>query len=307
MSEANTNSDVNTDNSSSMLNKLYLWNLAAYVLNVAVTYIVGLGFLDLPSNGELSLKYQTLVTPVGWAFSIWGIIFTLQAIWVLIPLFSSQQRNTAWITAVGYNYVYVCLAQAAWTLTFTTERITLSCICMLLILFFLVRLVRQLFPLAEHYTVPQYTLRVAPFTIHMAWILAASFVNLNVFLVERKVGSVVQFYAAVTSLLILFATALFFLGSRAVTDTVVPAVLTWALLGIYVELSSSADLITATFTATEIEFIRYAAASGAIVVAVGVVVRRVLTVFGGGTNNSAGASRQDVAHSEESSYLRSKE
>jgi hypothetical protein len=58
--------DINTDNSSRP-NKLYLWNLAAYVLNVAVIYILGFGFgyLDLPSNGELSSKYQTLVTPVG--------------------------------------------------------------------------------------------------------------------------------------------------------------------------------------------------------------------------------------------------
>jgi benzodiazapine receptor len=297
MTEVST-SDVNTDNGS-RLNKLYLWNLAAYVLNVVVTYAVGLGFLDLPSNGELSLKYQTLVTPVGWAFSIWGIIFTLQAIWILIPLFASQQRNTAWITAVGYNYVYVCLAQAAWTLTFTNELIALSCICMLLILLFLVRLVRKLLPLAGNYTFSQYTLRVAPFTIHMAWILAATFVNLNLFLVEQKVASVVQFYAAVTSLLVLFATALFFLWRN--VDTVVPAVLAWPLLGIYVELGSPADSIVATFNATEIDFIRYAAISGASILAVDFVVRRVLTMFGGG------ASRQDAASPEEGTYLRAQE
>ena len=278
MTEANPNEVNNRDNSSTS-NKLYLWNLAAYVLNVAVTYIVGLGFLDLPSNGELSLKYQTLVTPVGWAFAIWGIIFTLQAIWIVIPLFASQQRHTAWITAVGYNYVYVCLAQAAWTLTFTNERIGLSCISMLLIFFFLIRLVRSLLPLAEHYTIRQYTLRVAPFTIHMAWILAATFVNLNVYLVEQKVVSVVQFYAAVTSLLLLFATALDFLWRRGGTDTVVPAVLSWPLLGIYVELGSPADSIVTAFTATEIDFIRSAAASGAIIIVVGVVVRNFLTMF----------------------------
>jgi benzodiazapine receptor len=305
-----TTDDVNTDNSSSRPNKLYLWNLAAYVLNVAVTYIVGLGFLDLPSNGELSLKYQTLVTPVGWAFSIWGIIFTLQAIWVLIPLFASQQRHTTWITAVGYNYVYVCLAQAAWTLTFANEFIGYSCICMLLILFFLVRLVRPLLPLAAQYKIFQYTLRVAPFTIHMAWILAATFVNLNVFLVEQKVGSVILFYAAVTSLILLFGIALGFLWRLVGTDTVVPAVLAWPLLGIYVELGSPADSIVATFTATEIPFIRYAAAAGAIIIVVGVVVRNVLTMFGTGGNNggaAAGASRQDVTNLEEGSYLRAHE
>jgi hypothetical protein len=106
--------EVNTTSAASRLNKSNLCNLAAYVLNVAVTFGVGAaGYLGTPSNAELSLKYQTLVTPVGWAFSIWGIIFTLQAIWVLIPFFTSHQHNTAWVTAVEYNYLYVCLAQAA--------------------------------------------------------------------------------------------------------------------------------------------------------------------------------------------------
>jgi hypothetical protein len=300
-----TDNNHNSNNHNDNNNKLYLWNLLAYILNVAVTYIVGLGFLNLPSNGELSLKYQTLVTPVGWAFAIWGVIFTLQGIWVLLPLFASQHQqqrhNTTWITAVGYNYVYVCLAQAAWTLTFTTEQIALSCVSMLLILWFLIRLVRQLLPLAtqHQYTVRQYTLRVAPFTTHAAWILAATFINLNVLLVAHKVTAVVQLSAAVVSLLVLLKTAVYFLWRQEGGDAVIPSVLTWALLGIYVELGSPADSIVATFTATEIDLIRYAAASGAIIIAVGVVVRTVRTV--------AGASRQDATNTEEGSYLRAHE
>jgi hypothetical protein len=44
-------------------------NIAAYLLNVVITYGIGVGgFFDLPTNGDLSKKYQTLVTPVGWAF-----------------------------------------------------------------------------------------------------------------------------------------------------------------------------------------------------------------------------------------------
>jgi benzodiazapine receptor len=272
-------------------------NLAAYVLNVAVTFAIGAGgFLDRPTNGELSLKYQTLMTPVGWAFSIWGIIFTLQAIWVLVPLFASQQRNTAWVTAVGYNYVFVCLAQSAWTLCFSYELMGLSVICMYAILFFLGRAVRELLPLAvsENYSISQYTLRVAPFTMHMAWIIAASFVNLSVLLVKLNVSAAMLFYVSVTSLLILFGTALFFLR----IDTIVPAVLAWPLLGIYAELGSPADAIVAAFTTNQINFIRYAAISGAIIVVVGVLVRLVLMIFRG--NGGGGASRQDTGDTEAS-------
>ena len=49
-------------------------NIVAYLLNVVVTYGIGVGgILDLPTNDELSAKYQTLVTPIGWTFSIWGV------------------------------------------------------------------------------------------------------------------------------------------------------------------------------------------------------------------------------------------
>ena len=49
-------------------------NILAFAINVVVTYGIGVGgILDLPTNDELSAKYQTLVTPIGWAFAIWGV------------------------------------------------------------------------------------------------------------------------------------------------------------------------------------------------------------------------------------------
>jgi hypothetical protein len=173
--------------------------------------------------------------------------------------------------------------------------------------FSLTRLVGLLLPLAEQYTIRQYTLRVGPFTIHMAWISAADFVNLNMYFVKRHYGSAAQFKIAVVSLILLFGFALAclwraFFARRLGSDTLVAAVLAWPLLGIYVELGSPADSIVTTFTPTEIDVIRYAAAAGAIIIVVGVVVRNVLTMFGSGGNNggaAAGASQQDVANSEE--------
>mmetsp|Transcript_37668 Transcript_37668/g.40886 ORF Transcript_37668/g.40886 Transcript_37668/m.40886 type:complete len:88 (+) Transcript_37668:1-264(+) len=54
----------------------FVWlNLLFYILNSLATYSIQLGWLDLPNNGDLSDKYQTLVTPFGLSFSIWGLIF----------------------------------------------------------------------------------------------------------------------------------------------------------------------------------------------------------------------------------------
>ena len=56
------------------LEALNYLNLVAYLVNILITYGIGVaGIFNFPTNGELSIKYQTLVTPVGWAFSIWGV------------------------------------------------------------------------------------------------------------------------------------------------------------------------------------------------------------------------------------------
>ena len=60
-------------------------NVAFYVLNVVVTYLSMTGIFG-PTNSDLSQKYQTLVTPAGWAFSIWGAIFILEGIFVVVQV-----------------------------------------------------------------------------------------------------------------------------------------------------------------------------------------------------------------------------
>ena len=68
----------NTADSNNKLQVVHYANVLAYIANVSVTYIIGIsGLFGLPTNGELSAKYQTLVTPAGYAFSIWGLIYVL--------------------------------------------------------------------------------------------------------------------------------------------------------------------------------------------------------------------------------------
>jgi hypothetical protein len=277
--------DNNNANDDNKLTKFNVANLVGYLVNATVTF-GATGLLNRPSNGELSLKYQTLVTPAGWAFSIWGIIFTLQLVWASVPLFRKSQRNTPWIRAVGYNYLYVCVAQSLWTVTFSYESILLSVLCMYAILWFLWRAVDQLLPLAVDMTVGQYTANVAPLSIHLAWILAASFVNLNVLLVSQGVSDTVLFSAAVASLVLLFGTALYYLR----WDSCIPTVLAWPLWAIYVELSSPAESILATFSTSQVNFVRYASIAASIILVLVVVVRRVLLLFGGRYTDSTSAT-----------------
>jgi hypothetical protein len=216
-----------------LLNRINYANLLAYIANVLVTYSVGNGVLPgAQSNSELSAKYQTLVTPAGYAFAIWGIIFLSQAVFTVAQLLPSIRSVNLVQRGVGWNYVFVCLAQIVWSFVFAYEYIELSVVAMITILIFLVRTVlSQIKVVSEEdeliTTARDYWLLQFPFSIHCGWITAASFVNISVVVVKLQAGATVQYYTAIASLvtLLLIAGVALFYGA---TEYVIPSVLAWA-------------------------------------------------------------------------------
>jgi len=95
-------------------------NVATYLANTAVTYGSQLGWFG-PTNSQQSLKYQTLVTPVGYAFAIWGPIFVLQALFTFAQLLPSYRADPEVQQGVGYWYTAACVAQFGWTVSFAQD------------------------------------------------------------------------------------------------------------------------------------------------------------------------------------------
>lgn len=52
--------------------------LVAYALFILVNVISQGGMFGLPTNGDISQKYPTPITPAPWTFAIWGVIFLHQ-------------------------------------------------------------------------------------------------------------------------------------------------------------------------------------------------------------------------------------
>lgn len=235
------------------LNVYNLANVLGYVLNVIIVFGFGsLGWGDRPTNGELSDKYQTILTPKSWAFSIWGPIFILEFLWVVWQLLPSQ-RNSPGLIATGYWYLGVCLAQVGWTLSFSFEVIWLSLLFMYGILACL---------LAIHINLQDYQkvwkgyfLWQFPFSLHIGWITAASILNTNLILVAYGASAMAQFGVAIASLIVVIGFAVTILIQYPV-DLTPPLVLVWALGGIYAELEDPMESITATFAPGQIDGIQ---------------------------------------------------
>lgn len=259
---ATGNMQRNSYSETEKVNKKNILNIVFFLLNAIIINVVGsLGIFGLPTNTELSEKYQTIITPKGTAFSIWGIIYIFQAIWSIFQLLPNYRMHPYVQQGVSYWYVAVCTAQIAWTFAFAFEVIWLSLVMMLLILTSLLGCV-----ISNYYqyresdkTVAEFWMFLFPFEIHCGWIICASALNVNVLLVAAGFDDVVQLTAGVSSLAVLHAVALWALYVPTRPNYTIACVVAWANYWISQELKNPIELITETFDATVIVSIQYAA------------------------------------------------
>lgn len=88
------------------------------------------------SNGAMSALHPTLLTPAGYAFSIWGVIFTGlvgYTVWQLLL----RQRTSPLVLQINALLTWAVLATTVWTLVFSYGLISASLTVMLLILLLL--------------------------------------------------------------------------------------------------------------------------------------------------------------------------
>uniref|UniRef100_A0A7S3PX82 Uncharacterized protein n=1 Tax=Chaetoceros debilis TaxID=122233 RepID=A0A7S3PX82_9STRA len=255
-----------------MLNYLNALNLIGYVVNVFFTFFSTLIF-DIKGPGELSDKYQTIITPTGFIFSIWGVIFIFQGIFTVVQMlkdFRAVDLVQSHSAGVSYWYFITCIAQSAWTILFGKEMILQSTIAMLIILYSLVQIVQNQSSQTNK-SAKEFWLLTFPFQIHCGWIFCATMLNINVMAISMGAGGFFQTILALISLGFLGVQAYVSLvGLEAVLT--IPSVFAWATLGIFIELFNPNDLILATFSKTVIIIVMVLAIAFSIACITGVFV-----------------------------------
>jgi len=230
---------------------LPILNLVFYILNTVITFVSITGAFG-KTNTELSEKYQTLITPDGYAFSIWGLIFTAEGLFALIQLFYKPIRDSDVLSqGVSYWWIAACVSQCCWTFAFAQEVIWLACIFMICIWISLSLILFNTYYMK--YSTAEFWALVAPFQLHFGWISAASVLNINV-LIIKSIGCykgqynqgcssddvATQIAAAIVFLAILFAFGLYMAGvfGKDRVNAISTGVLCWATIAIYVQLKN---------------------------------------------------------------------
>ena len=221
--------------------RLNLFIAAAFAVNFVVAMLSQFGIVG-KTNAEVAREYQSLATPAGWAFAIWGVIFPLQLVYSAAQLAVPSLREADEVQVAGPWFVGTCLLQAAWELSFGFEQIYMQLVFIVLVLITLVQMIAALraLAIAKPPTWGRTILFHLPFGIHCGWLTAASAVSANltvVFVVPSAHAALLAF--AVASLTAVFVPAFIkAISARTTVDATYALTVGWALAGVASQLSA---------------------------------------------------------------------
>ncbi|WP_025729930.1 tryptophan-rich sensory protein [Atopobacter phocae] len=206
-------------------------HLVLYVMTLVVNYLGSSGFFNGKGQAEVSDKYNTMITPSGFAFSIWGVIYTLLFV-SLVYLFVKRNEEpiARLVERISWFYVMSSVFNMGWIIVFSYELIGLSTIFILGLLFSLMLLIQRLYNDRNQYPT---NLVGASFSLYAAWVFIASILNISLFLVQQQWNGW-GIKPSIWTMVILLVAIVFVLGYVLYyRNAVFPIAPAWAFFGIY--------------------------------------------------------------------------
>lgn len=217
---------------------------AATVGVIAFNFLAATGRLNGVDTGAISDKYPTPVTPAGYAFSIWSLIYLgliAFSIWQLLP------ANRARFANIRSFYILSCALNVGWLYMWHSDQIVICSVLLFLLavsLFFINLYLRRIEGAGD------YWLAKAPFSIYFGWVTAATLVNFAILLVSLRVDLSSTAWNVLAVALILFAAALGVLLRIRLNNYLYPLAIAWALTAVGVKQSGNTIVVAAAAVGT---------------------------------------------------------
>ena len=225
---------------------LQVGNVLAFIAVIIINSLAGsTRLLGGVNTADVSARYSSLITPAGFTFSIWGVIYTLLAVFIIFQLLP-KHRQDAFNGQVGYFFILSSLFNIAWLFLWQYEYIVASVLLIFALLAALIAIYLRLgvgkseAPRAEKLCVH------LPFSVYLGWITIASIADVSAALVSvgwNGLGIAPVTWAQLVTI-IAVGIALLVLGTR--RDPAYGLVITWALIGIAANQLGQPELLTVT-------------------------------------------------------------
>ena len=238
-------------------------NVAAFILTLVVNGLASAVALNGRTTAEVSDLYPTLVTPAGYVFSIWGVIYALLLIFAVFQALPSQ-REKPFLRKISVFFALSSVLNVSWLLLWHYDQIALSVVLMFGLLATLITIYLRLNIGKAAVSWKEKACVHLPFSVYLGWITVASIANVAAALVSVQWDGF-GLASDLWSVLVIAVALLITLAVIATKkDVAYGLVLIWALVGIAVKQSAYPNVAVA-------------AEVSAVVIAVGLVAVNLVT------------------------------
>lgn len=203
-------------------------------LFLAVTLIINAlgatGAINGLSQKEVSNMYGTLITPSPATFSIWGVIYSLLLITVVVmALRTNDPYYQKALDQTTFLFRASCILNMLWIVAFSLVWVELSALLLLAFVVTLSLICRRLLKIQEH----KRWLLPLTFGVYTGWLFIATVVNIAAALVKMQwngFGIADDIWAIV---ILVVAVLLVIAVQLSVRNAAFPLPIAWAYFGIY--------------------------------------------------------------------------
>ena len=207
-------------------------NVFAFAILIAVNGLAGsTTVLGGVTSADVSNMYPTLITPAGFTFAIWGVIYFLLLLFAVYQLLP-KNRDQPFLSQVGLLFALSSTFNISWLFLWHYNYITYSLVLMFALLASLILIYLRLGIGKTAVSLREMAFVNLPFSVYLGWISIATIANVSVALtaagwdgwgIEPSTWAVVIICVALLLSLAVLATR---------KDLAYSFVIAWALLGI---------------------------------------------------------------------------
>jgi len=213
--------------------------LIATIGMIVFNYFAATGILGGVATNVVSDRYPTQITPAGYAFAIWSLIYLGCLAFSIYQILPSQIDRFRSIRRI---YIVSCVANCAWLYFWSREMVV---VCLGVILILLATLAFINIELRKTESAGEYWLAKFPFGIYFGWVTAATILNATIALVYLGVKVSDSTAILLGAVLLLVAAALGIVVRLKLTNYFYPLAIAWALTAIAVKQSGKTLIVAA--------------------------------------------------------------
>lgn len=164
---------------------LYLrWaNVVAFLITLIVNGLSNTTLIGGRTTAEVSNSYPTLITPAGYVFAIWGIIYILLGVFLVYQALPSQ-KDKPFQKQISGLFILTSAFNVVWLFFWQNELLPISVAIIVAFLASLIAIYLRLNIGKSDVSLKEKLSVHVPFSVYLGWVTIATIANISVTLVS---------------------------------------------------------------------------------------------------------------------------